>query len=247
MADVAPATPVADLAGARHPNLPQHLYPVNLVLTGQRCLVVGGGEVAARKVSGLLEAGARVVVVAPEAVAAIATEPRLRWQQRPYQRGEVASYRLGIAATGVTPVDDQVYADAEAAGVLVNSADDPARCRFILPAVVRRGDVQLTVSTNGRSPALATWLRRRLVDLVDDDLLALLDLLAATRADVRSAFGTSEVDGWQEALDGGLLDLVGDGRVEEARRRLRSRVGLDGVGRDRVLGTADGLDGEDAA
>jgi len=222
--------PEPDLAeGAGHPNLPERLYPVNLVLSDQRCLVVGAGDVAARKVSGLLDARARVVVVAPEAVAAIATEPRLRWHRRPYQRGEVASYRLAFAATGIGEVDDQVFADAEAAGVLVNSADDPAHCRFVLPAVVRRGDVQLTVSTNGRSPALASWLARQLDDLVDDDMLILLDQLARARADVRRTFGTSEVNGWQDALDDGLLTLIRAGRLDEARARLRRHLGLDGL------------------
>jgi precorrin-2 dehydrogenase / sirohydrochlorin ferrochelatase len=206
------------------------LYPVNLVLSGQRCLVVGGGDVAARKVAGLLEAGARVIVVAPEAVPPIADDQRVRWHRRPYRRGEVASYRLGIAATGDPDVDGQVYADGEAAGVMVNSADDPARCRFILPSVVRRGDLQLTVSTNGRSPALATWLRRQLEDLVDESLLELLDLMAETRQEVRTTYGTSEVSGWQEALDGGLLHLVRAGRVDEARARLRGQMGLDAEG-----------------
>jgi precorrin-2 dehydrogenase / sirohydrochlorin ferrochelatase len=201
-------------------------YPVNVVLAGQRCLVVGGGRIAARKAAGLLEAGARVVVVAPDAVAPLRDDDRVHWYARPYQRGEVAAYRLAITATGDPKVDGQVYRDAEAAGVLVNSADDPQHCRFTLPAIARRGDIQLTASTNGRSPALATWLRRRLDDLLDDDLLALLDLLADVRADLHRNGRTSDIAGWQEALDDGLLDLVRSGDVDEARRRLEEHLDL---------------------
>jgi siroheme synthase-like protein len=205
---------------------PHPTYPVNIVLSGQRCLVVGGGPVAARKAAGLLAAGARVVVVAPDAVAPLRDDDRVQWYDRPYQRGEVAAYRLAIAATGDPDVDGQVYRDAEAAGVLVNSADDPEHCRFTLPAIARHGDVQLTASTNGRSPALATWLRRRLDALLDDALLALLDLLAEARADLHRDGRTSDIAGWQEALDDGLLDLVRSGDLDNARRRLEHHLGL---------------------
>jgi siroheme synthase-like protein len=207
--------------------LPRHpTYPVNIVLSGERCLVVGGGRVAARKAAGLLAAGARVVVVAPEVVASLRDDDRVRWYARPYQRGEVAAYRLAIAATGEPDVDGQVYRDAEAAGVLVNSADDPEHCRFTLPAIARRGDIQLTASTDGRSPALATWLRRRLEEVLDDHLLALLDLLADARADLHRDGRTSDIAGWQEALDDGLLDLVRSGDMAGARQRLEHHLGL---------------------
>lgn len=202
------------------------LYPVMVDLTDQRCLVVGGGRVAARKVRSLAEAGARVVVVAPEAVPQIADDPRVAWQRRRYERGEVAAYRLAITATGDGAVDGQVFRDGEAAGVLVNSADDPDHCRFVLPAVSRRGDIVVATSTGGRSPALATWLRRRFDELVDDDLAALLDLVADARAEARRHHGTSEVDGWQAALDDGLLDLVRAGDTAEASRRLRRHLDL---------------------
>jgi siroheme synthase (precorrin-2 oxidase/ferrochelatase) len=119
-------------------------------------------------------------VVAPSAVAALRDDPRLRWHQREYRRGEVASYRLAITATGVAAVDAQVAHDARAAGVPVNSADDPANCTFTLPAVARLGDIQVAVATTGRSPALASWLRSRIEAVLDDSLLDLLDLLATT-------------------------------------------------------------------
>ncbi len=203
-------------------------YPVNLDLAGRRVLVVGGGEIAARKVSGLLRAGAVVTVVAPDAVAEIAQDPDVRWHQREYRRGEVASYRLAITATDDPAVNRQVARDGEAANVLVNSADDPANCSFILPAVVRRGDLQLTVSTNGRSPAFASWARRRLEETFTDTHAQLLELLGEVREELRAANGTTESTDWEAAIDDELIDLVAAGDVEAARARVRSALGLEG-------------------
>jgi len=201
-------------------------YPVNLDLDGIRVLVVGGGHVAARKVAGLLRAGADVTVVAPHAVHEIADDPDVRWFARSYQRGEAASYRIAVTATGVPSVDQQVADDGDRSGVWVNSADDPANCAFTLPAVARHGDLQITVSTAGRSPALARWLRRRYERDISSGYDQLLDLLAETRSEARSMRGTSESAGWDTALDDGLLDLVRSGRIEQARRLLRSHLGL---------------------
>jgi precorrin-2 dehydrogenase / sirohydrochlorin ferrochelatase len=203
-------------------------YPVNLDLAGRRVLVVGGGEVAARKVAGLLRAGATVTVVAPEAVAEIAGDPDVRWHQRSYRRGEVASYRLAITATDDPAVNRQVARDGEAANVLVNSADDPANCSFILPAVVRRGDLQLTVSTNGRSPAFASWARRRLEEAFTETHARLLELLGEVRDEVKAANGTTESSNWEAAIDDELIDLVAAGDVDEARARIRVALGLEG-------------------
>src|SRR5690606_36213874 len=167
-------------------------YPVNLLLTNLPCLVVGGGEVAARKAAGLLAAGARVTVVAPVAVAAIRDDARVRWHQRPYRRGAVASYRLATARPGDPEVNAQVHRDADAAGVFVNSADDPERCTFTVPAVVRRGPLQVAISTGGTSPAVARWLRRKLERELGEEVEALLWVAADVRAEARAALGTSE-------------------------------------------------------
>ncbi|MEZ5247422.1 MAG: bifunctional precorrin-2 dehydrogenase/sirohydrochlorin ferrochelatase [Acidimicrobiales bacterium] len=203
-------------------------YPVNLDLSGRPVLVVGGGPVAARKVAGLLRAGAAVTVVAPDAVSDIADDPDVRWFARPYQRGEVASYRLGITATSDPLVNAQVAADGETAGIFVNSADDPANCTFTLPAVARHGDLQVAISTNGRSPGLARWLRRRYERELSGGYDQLLDLLSETRAEARATFGTSEVEGWDDALDADLLGLVRTGRIEDARAVLRTSLGITG-------------------
>ena len=201
-------------------------YPVNLELTGQRVLVVGGGPVAARKVAGILAAGADVTVVAPDAVAELADDPDVRWHQREYRRGEAASYRLVFTATSDPAVNAQVARDCRAANVFVNSADDPANCSFTLPSVVQRGNLQVAVSTNGRSPAFAAWLRRRLETEYTDVHARLVDLLGDVRSEARARFGTSELPGWADVLDDDLLAAVAAGRDDEARARVRAALGL---------------------
>ncbi len=207
---------------------PVNPYPVNLDLTGRRALVVGGGTVAARKIAGLLAAGAHVTVVAPDVVDEIAEDHRVRWHRRTYRRGEVASYRLAVTATGDPLIDGQVFWDAEASDVWLNSADDPEHCSFTLPAVTTWEDLQVTVSTNGRSPAVAAWLRRTINEAVGPEHATVVSLAAEARSELRSATGTSESPDWINALDDALLDLIRSNDLDGARQHLRSALGLTG-------------------
>ena len=201
-------------------------YPVTLLVAGRHCLVVGAGPIAARKATGLLAAGAVVTVVAPDVSAAMEAlaGDALSIQRRPYRPGEAADYRLVLTATGDPAVDGAVSADAEAAGVWVNAADDPAHCSFYLPALSRRGPVSVAVSTDGTSPALASWLRDRLDSELGPpgELEALVDLLAAARAEIRGAGGRTEGLNWRGALDSDMLELIRSGQVDQARERLRA-------------------------
>jgi len=196
-------------------------YPVNLVVEGRPVLVVGGGRVALAKATGLLEAGAVLTIVAPEVLDEL-TALDVAVERRPYQRGEVGAYRLAVAATGDPAVNQQVFDDGEAAGVWVNSADDPARCSVTLPSRVRRGDLLVTVSTGGRSPALAAWLRRQLEAEIGPEHEALLDLLATERDRLRADGRSTEHPGWRTALESGMLERVRDGDVAGALELLRA-------------------------
>jgi precorrin-2 dehydrogenase / sirohydrochlorin ferrochelatase len=197
------------------------LYPVNLVLAGRRCLVVGGGRVALTKVRGLVDARARVTVVAPEIAPDVAALAEVV-EARPYRPGEAAGFRFVIAATGDPGVNQQVFDDGEAAGVWVNSADDPQRCSAILPARVRQGRLTLTVSTGGHSPAVAAWVRARLADEFGPEYDDLIGMLSEAREEVRAqGLGTERLD-WRQALDSGILDLIRAGRLEAAKERLRA-------------------------
>lgn len=199
------------------------LYPVNLVLRGRRCLVVGGGRVAAQKVRGLLDAEAQVHVVASEIGDELrALAPSLDLEQRPFRAGDTAGHRLVITATGVVEVDGAVYAEAEAAGIWCNSADDPAHCAFTLPARIRQGPLLVTFATGGRSPALATWLRRRYSREFGPEYVTLIDLLAEERDAIRAAGRSTEGLDWQRALDSGMLELIREGRLAEAKERLEA-------------------------
>jgi precorrin-2 dehydrogenase/sirohydrochlorin ferrochelatase len=196
-------------------------YPVNLVLDGRRCLVVGGGKVALRKVEGLLACGGRVTVVAPRVDDALRSLP-VTVEQRPWRPADLDGMWLVIAATDDPAVNRAVYDAGQRAGVWVNGADDPANCSFTLPSVVRRGDLQVTVSTGGRSPALATWLRRRLEGEIGPEYAVLLDLLAAERDGLKAAGVSTEGLDWRSALDSDMLDLIRTGDLAHARERLQT-------------------------
>jgi precorrin-2 dehydrogenase/sirohydrochlorin ferrochelatase len=198
------------------------LYPVNLIVDGRPCLVVGGGTVAARKVEGLLVCGARVHVVAPEVSEAIRRQPGVTWDARPYRSSDLVGRRLVIAATDDPEVNGAVYRDAEAAGVWINGADDPVHCSFTLPSVVRRGSLLLTVSTGGRSPALAVWLRERLEAEIGPEYEVLLDMLAAERESLKASGRSTEDVDWRSALDSDMLGLIRSGNVTSARERLQT-------------------------
>ncbi len=202
------------------PRYPQ--YPVNLIVDGRPCLVVGGGDVATRKVEGLIASGAHVHVIAPRVGEAIRSLPDVTWEERPYRSSDVAGYRLVIAATDDPDTNGAVFDDCERAGIWVNGADDPAHCSFTLPSVVRRGSLMLTVSTGGRSPAVATWLRRRLESEIGPEYEELLELVASHRDEVKASGATTEDLDWQKALDSDMLELIRTGDLIHARERLQT-------------------------
>jgi siroheme synthase-like protein len=178
--------------------------------------------VAVGKVAGLRAADADVVVVAPEVRPEIEAMVGVRVERRPYRAGEVAGYRLAITATDAPAVNRQVFLDGEAAGVWVNSADDPANCSFTLPAVVRQGPIMVAIGTGGHSPAMATWLRRHVQGELGPEYVTLLDLLAERRTELREQGVGTEGLSWQDVLDSGMLELVRSGNIAEARERLQA-------------------------
>jgi len=200
-------------------------YPANLVVDGRRCVVVGAGRIAARKIDALLAAGAQVHVIAPDAgdeVRSWADAGRLSLDERAFVPADLDGAWLATTATGVPAVDRAVYEAGEARRVWVNSADDPANCSFTLMSVVRRGDLVVTVGTGGRSPALATYLKEHIRTEMGPDYSTLLDLLSEAREQMRSAGRSSEDADWQRAFDSGMLDLIRSGQVAEAKELLRT-------------------------
>jgi precorrin-2 dehydrogenase/sirohydrochlorin ferrochelatase len=197
------------------------LYPVNLVLAGRRCVVVGGGAVAARKVEGLVAAGADVLVIAP-AIEARLRQSGARLVERAYRRGDLDGAWLAIAATNDPEVNRAVHADAEKGRVWINAADDPPACSFTLPAVVRRGPVMVTVSTSGHSPALAGWLRGQVAAQLGPEVGILAGWLSEARDELKAAGRSTEEVDWRPALDWDMLELIRSGRTAQARERLQA-------------------------
>ncbi len=152
-----------------------HYYPIFLNMRGRRAIVVGGGKVAERKVRKLVEAGARVRVISPELtarLARLAAQKVIKVTRRRYRKDDIAAVgvrrladdapSLVFAATNDPAAQRVIRRDAARAGTLVNIADDPAACGFIVPATVRRGKMHVAISSGGTDPALAKWLRQQL-------------------------------------------------------------------------------------
>lgn len=162
-----------------------------LDLEGRSCLVVGAGPVGLEKATGLVECGARVTVVAPRAVAALASLD-VEWLPRAYETADLDGRFLVVAATADTALNRRVFAEAEARGLLCNVADVPELCSFILPAVHREGPIAVAVSTGGASPALAQLLRTRIAEQVGPGEAALARRLRALRPWAKERFPTYE-------------------------------------------------------
>ena len=181
-------------------------FPVNLNLHGRPVLVVGGGRIALRKVEQLLMADAEVTVLSPIFVEEFTSLP-VTLVERVYESGDVDAFRLVITATGNTPVDQQIFDECEAKGIWINSADDPDRCAFTLPAALRRGDLMVTVSTGGASPALASWLRSHLELSIVPEFEEVVSRLAIERARIHAEGESTENVQWQPIIAGVMADL----------------------------------------
>ena len=200
-------------------------YPVNLVVAGRRCVVVGAGRIGARKVDGLLAAEADVHVVAPrlgDQVRAWSDEGRITVAERSFVPEDLDGAWLATAATDDPAVNHAVFEAAEAAGVWVNSADDPDNCSFTLMSVVRQGDLVVTIGTGGRSPALATYLKDHVTEEMGPEWGELLEMLSEARERLRGGGVSSETVDWKRALDSGMLDLIRAGRQAEAKELLEA-------------------------
>ncbi|MFZ5764353.1 MAG: precorrin-2 dehydrogenase/sirohydrochlorin ferrochelatase family protein [Thermodesulfobacteriota bacterium] len=159
-------------------------FPISLDIRGRLCIVIGGGRVAARKVGSLLSSHGRVTVISPALVdelAILVEQGVFRWLPREYRTGDLAGAFLVIAATDDSIVQEAIHREAETNNILLNVADVPKWCNFILPATVRRGDLTISVSTAGKSPALAKQLRQELEKEYTDDYDLLLQVLGRLR------------------------------------------------------------------
>lgn len=207
-------------------------YPIFLNIRGKKCVVVGGGGVAERKVRSLVEHNASILVISPhvsEGLAELAAQGLIKVARRDYRPGDLKDALVVIAATDDPEVNDLVADEGQRRGTLVNVVDAPQSSNFIVPSLVRRGDVCIAISTGGRSPALSRKIRTQLEQSFAPEYASLALLLSEVRHELRG----TRVDGdaWQGSLDLDLLlDMLKRGEFEQAKGRLISD--LAGKGKD---------------
>jgi len=203
-------------------------YPIFLDLAGRRCLVVGGGTVALRKVEALLEHQAIVKVISPKLSSQLekmASENTIEIEARQYRSGDLEGAFLVIAATDNAEVNGRVSRDARRLGLLINVVDDAARSNFIVPSSLSRGDITIAISTAGTSPALARKIRTELEDYFGAEYAALARLAGEVRRQLIGSGQAVSPERWQKALDiGYLIGMLREGKEAEARAALLSRL-----------------------
>ena len=199
-------------------------YPIFLDLKGKRCIVVGGGSVAERKVGMLLEHQALVTVISPtlsQKLQHLADQGAIQTIARNYQTGDLKGALLVIAATDDRGINAAIAGQGRKERVLVNVVDDPRHSDFIVPSMVRRGDITIAISTAGKSPALARKLRTLLEAALPAEYASLVSLVSEVRQELAQRERSVDSDVWQRCLDIDILvDMIKKGQLEEARQKL---------------------------
>jgi siroheme synthase-like protein len=203
-------------------------YPIFFNLQGKRCVVIGGGKVALRKIKTLLECEAVVTVISPEfrrEISRLSKEKEIHLIQREYKAGDLKDAMIAIACTDMKKVNRKVVDEAKKAGVLINVADDPESSDFIIPSFFRRENLTVAVSTAGVSPALARKIRTKLEKDFGEEYASLLSLIGEVRSTIKRKGYIVDGKTWQDALDLGLLmRLVKAGQWEKAKTLLVNQL-----------------------
>ena len=211
----------------KEPN-PLVYYPIFLNLEGKKCVVVGGGEVALRKVRALLDSGAGVVVVSPtlnSGLAQLARVETISLISREYEPKDLKDAVIVVAATDIAEVNQNIAKKARKHGILVNVVDRPEESDFIMPSLVRRGDLILAASTSGASPALAKKIRMRLEQTFGEEYSPLLSLIKEVRQELKERQLRVNAEDWQNALDLDLLThLIQAGERQKAKAALLEKL-----------------------
>ena len=207
-------------------------YPICLNISKKRCVVIGGGDVAERKVTRLLEAGAGVEVVGKLLTPKLETmknEGKIGHIADDYKEEYINDAFLVIGATDRDDVNDKIYMDADRKGKLVNIVDSPDRCNFILPSIVKQGDLQIAISTSGKSPALAKKLREEMEGSYGSEYQILLDIMGAVREKVivRGYPSDENKKLFEALLNSDILQYIREENWSEVRRVVEDLVGED--------------------
>jgi siroheme synthase-like protein len=209
---------------------PRPYYPIFLNLQGKKCVVVGGGRVAFRKVTTLLDFGADITVISPKPHAEMSKlfkNKAIQLVRRNYKPGDLKGAALSIVATHVKEINRKVAEASKKNGTLVNVVDDAELSDFIVPSSFRRGDLSVAVSTSGMSPALAKKIRAKLEKKIGIEYAYLLSLIAEVRSEIKKKGLRVSARTWQESLDlDSLILFLKAGRHEEAKATLLGKLKL---------------------
>ncbi len=212
-----------------------YFYPVFLNLTGRRCVVIGGGQIAEGKITKLIDSGANITVISPDATQGIrdaADRGAIELHERKYKNGDLQDSFLTIAATNDRVVNQEIFEEAEKLGVLLNAVDDPPHCSFIAPSIVKRGPVTLAISTGGASPALARKLRETLTDSRHLQWADATGVLSKARQVIKDEQVAIDPQRWQCCMTSDFLALAKSGREDEAMEvLLNGLLGKDSKGK----------------
>jgi precorrin-2 dehydrogenase/sirohydrochlorin ferrochelatase len=205
-------------------------YPVHLDIKNRNCLVVGGGAVGTRKVNTLLMCGARVTVVSLDPTPRLkkmVAERSVILRERAYRSADLKGMFLVIGATDDEKLNRQISKDAEQIGILCNIADRPEACNFILPSIVQRGDLVITISTSGQSPALAKHIRRKMEAQFGGEYADFLQLMGAIRKKLLSQTHEPEAHKalFNQLIDSNLIELLRTGQKREVNLVLQRILG----------------------
>ncbi len=198
-------------------------YPICLInLADKRTLVIGGGQVALRKVRGLLEADAVIDVISPlvtDDLENLVNKSQLNWIRRDYRRGDLSGAFLVVAATDDPEVNERIWQEAQEEGCLINTVDDPAHCNFILPALVRRGEFTLAVSSGGASPTLARYIREKLEDEFGPEYGEFTALLGDLRQDLldNTSPGDERINLAYQLIESQVLEVLNRDGYDQAK------------------------------
>lgn len=209
-------------------------YPVNLQIHHQSCVIVGGGSIAERKAISLLAAGAAVTILSPhitQRLVDLAEKKEITHIARPYQSGDVENFFIVICATDNGSINKLVAEEGMKSGALVNVVDAPELGNFTVPSQIAHGDLLLTVSTGGKSPAFARRLREELAERYGPEYGIYLDLLAKARVLMKRTLPTAKdrENFWRQAIDQDVIVLLKEGKIKEAEAKIYNAIGCTGT------------------
>jgi len=210
-------------------------YPIFLSIQGKNCVVIGGGNVALRKVKALLDCGAKVTLISPKPhpqIVKLSKGRAIHFIQRDYEKEDLEEAVIAFACTDVKKVNRKVAEDAKKVGVLVNVADDPGPSNFIIPSFFRRGNLTIAVSTAGVSPALARKIRMKLEKSFGKEYALLLSIIGEVRSAMKKKGIILGGEAWQEMLDlESLIQLLQAGQREKAKTYLIGKLKVHPLGK----------------